>query len=180
MRSNYLRKVTGKELKKHYEWLVREKEGCCFVYFARTEKYRYFVCMGWHHYDDEMVKDEHGNPVTGRYGVKYKPIWKIAWKIGRQTHNNAMQCDFDIDFEMPWNTKAYCDKMNAGLTAKERRRGVRYVEGEVYDTTEIVCLKDGKTTPEGYRDWNALAAHIRKTAREVFAYAKEVEPGEGD
>ena len=81
---------------------------------------------------------------------------------------------------MPWNTKAYCDKMNAKLTEDERKRGDRYVEGEVYDTEETIELKEGKTTPQGYRDWNALAAFVRKTAREVLAYAKEVDPEEGE
>ena len=42
-----LKEVTGKELKKWWEWLVREQEGCCSVNFASTEKYRYCVCMGW-------------------------------------------------------------------------------------------------------------------------------------
>ena len=54
----------------------------------------------------------------------------------------------------------------------------RYVVGDVYDTREILELKEGRTTPQGYRDWNALAAFVRKTARKVLAYAKEVDPVE--
>lgn len=172
MKTCDLKEVTGKELKEWYEWLVHEKDGCCSVHFASTEKYRYFVCMGWHHYDDEVVKDEHGNPVTGRWGVKYKPTWKIAWKIGRQTHCNAMQCDFDVDFEMPY------------VTEEMAKADPKLCEGDVDDTCEVVeCVKIihkpfkycGKTwrpwrwsVPKGYRDWNALAAHIRKTARRVW------------
>ena len=156
------KEVTGKELKKWYEWLVREQEGCCSVHFASTGKYRYCVCMGWHHYDDEVVKDEHGNPVTGRWGVKYRPIWKIAWKIGRQTHNNLMRCDFDVDFEMPYVTEAMA------------KADPKLCEGDVDDTCEEVFADNrpgiigGWTSPKGYRDWNALAAYMRKTARRVW------------
>ena len=164
MKTCDLKEVTGKELKEWYKWLVHEKEGCCAVRFASTEKYRYCVCMGWHHYDDEMVEDGHGNPVTGRCGVKYRPIWKIAWKIGRQTHNNAMQCDFDIDFEMPYVTEAMA-KADPKLCA-----------GDIDDTLEIVSA--GKRTtiyretkfsaPTGYRSWEDFAKYVRKTARRVW------------
>lgn len=92
-----------------------------------------------------------------------------------------MQTDLDLDFDMPRNTKAYCDKMNAELKAKgEYSKYNRYVEGDACDTQEIIELKVGKTTPQGYRDWNALAAAVRKTARKVLAYAKEVDPEEGE
>ena len=161
MRANRkLRKVTGKWLKESYAWLVANDCGCCHVAFGTTANHEVCVCVGW------MADgpDEH----------------KVAWKIGWQTFNNGMQTDLDIDFDMPWNTKEYCDKMNARLTAEERRRGDRYCEGDVYDTEETIELKDGKTTPAGYRDWNALAAYVRKTAREVLAFAKEVDPDEGD
>ena len=90
-----------------------------------------------------------------------------------------MQTDLDIDFDMPWNTKAYCEKRNAELEAQGLLHPLnRYVEGDVYDTLETIELKEGKTTPKGYRDWNALAAFVRKTARKVLAYAKEVDPEE--
>lgn len=159
-----LRKVTGKWLKQTYAELVKEDCGCAHIPFSNTAHHEVCVCVGW-------SDDGRGSQAEG-------PHYSVAWKIGWQTFNNAMQTDLDIDFGMPWNTKAYCDKMNAKLTKEERRRGVRYVEGDVYDTEEIIELKEGKTTPQGYRDWNALAAHIRKTAREVAAYAKEVDPEE--
>lgn len=153
-----LRKVTGKWLKQVYDELVEQNCGCAHIPFLATAHHWVCVCVGW--MDD-------GTP-TG----------SIAWKIGWQTFDNAMQTDLDIDFDMPWNTAAYCEKMNARLTAEERKRGDRYLEGEVYDTESEITLKPGRTTPIGYRDWNALAAHIRKTAREVAAYAKEVDPEE--
>ena len=161
-----LKEVTGRWLKGCYKWLVKEEQGCCHIVFGTTAKHNVCVCVGW-------TDDGTGSQAEG-------PHYSVAWKIGWQMFDNAMQTDLDIDFDMPWNTKAYCDKMNAKLTKEERKRGVRYVEGDVYDTEETIELKEGKTTPQGYRDWNALAAFVRKTAREVLAYAKEVDPEEGE
>lgn len=154
-----LRKVTGKWLKQVYDELVEQDCGCAHIPFSNTADHEVCVCVGW--MDDGTEKGS------------------VAWKIGWQTFNNAMQTDLDIDFDMPWNTAVYCEKMNAQLKARgELSKYNRYVVGEVYDTEETIELKPGWTTPVGYRDWNALAAHIRKTAREVAAYAKEVDPKE--
>ena len=160
-RNEELAKCTGKWLKGCYKWLVKEDCGCCHLVIGTTAKHNVCVCVGW---TDDGTKDG-----------------KVAWKIGWQTFNNAMQTDLDIDFDMPWNTKAYCDRMNAKLKAEGKySRNIRYVEGEVYDTEETIELKEGKTTPQGYRDWNALAAYVRKTARNVLAFAKENDPEEGE
>lgn len=156
-----LGQVTGKWLKQMYAELVKQDCGCAHIPFSNTANHRVCVCVGW-------TAD---GPKT----------WKVAWKIGWQTFNNAMQTDLDIDFDMPWNTEAYCEKMNAQLKARgELSKYNRYVVGEVYDTEETIELKPGRTTPVGHRDWNALAAFIRKTARKVAAYAKEVDPEEGE
>lgn len=158
-----LSEVTGRWLKESYKWLIANDCGCCHVEIAESGTHRVSVCVGW-------TADE-------------SKVWKysVAWKIGWQTFNNAMQCDFDLDFDMPWNTKEYCDRKNAELKAKgEYSEYTHYVEGEVYNTEEVIELKPGGTTPVGYRDWNALASHIRKTAREVAAYAREVDPVKED
>lgn len=158
-RNEELAKCTGRWLKGCYKWLVKEDCGCCHLVIGTTAKHNVCVCVGW---TDDGTKDG-----------------QVAWKIGWQTFDNAMQTDLDIDFDMPWNTKAYCDKMNAKLKAEGKySKYIRYVEGEVYDTEETIELKEGKTTPQGYRDWNALAAFVRKTARNVLAFAKEVDPEE--
>lgn len=160
-RNEELGKVTGKWLKGCYKWLVREDCGCCHLVFGTTANHNVCVCVGW----------------TDCGGGEYK----VAWKIGWQTFNNAMQTDLDLDFDIPWNTKAYCDRMNAELKAKgEYSKHNRYVEGDACDTEETIELKEGKTTPQGYRDWNALAAFVRKTARKTLAYAKEVDPEKGE
>lgn len=158
-----LSEVTGRWLRESYKWLVANDCGCCHVDFAESGTHRISVCVGWM----DVGAEEGGC---------------IAWKIGWQTFNNAMQTDFDIDFDMPRNTKEYCDRMNARLTAEERKRGDRYCEGDVYDTEEAIVLNPlpGRPVPAGYRDWNALAAHIRKTARKVAAFAREVDPVEED
>lgn len=160
-----LSEVAGSWLKKSYKWLVSNDCGCCHVDFAESGTHRISVCVGW-------SDDGCGSQAEG-------PHYLVAWKIGWQTFKNAMQTDLDIDFDMPSNTEAYCEKMNAQLKARgELSKYNRYEVGEVYDTEEFIELKYGRTTPVGYRDWNALAAFIRKTARKVAAYAKEVDPEE--
>ena len=162
-----LSEVTGRWLRESYKWLVAQECGCCHVEFAESGTHRISVCVGW-------TDDGGGSQAEG-------PHYSVAWKIGWQTSRNAMQTDLDLDFDMPWNTKEYCDRKNAELKARgELSRYSRYVEGEVYDTEELIELKPGRTTPANYRDWNALAAHVRKTAREVAAYAREVDPVKED
>lgn len=157
MRKGYLKEVTGKTVKGWYEWLLKEDQGCCSVYFADNDKYRYCVCMGWH----ASGTDENG-----------KQQWVVAWKIGRQTHNNAMQCDFDVDFEMPYVSEA------------EAAANPELCAGDVDDTLEIVSARKRTTiyretkfsAPDGYRSWEALATQIRKTARRVWQdWRKEAE-----
>ena len=157
----WLRKVTGKWLKDAYNWLREHEDegGCYHIGFGNSGSHEVCVCVGW-------TKRDYDGPEK----------WYVAWKIGWQTFNNAMQCDLDIDFSMPWNTKEYCDRMNAKLTKAEKKRGFRYCEGDVYDTEEIIELKPGGRAPKGYRNWDALAAFIRKTARDVLKFAREVDP----
>lgn len=183
MRTCDLKEVTGKELKKWWEWLVREQEGCCSVHFASTEKYRYCVCMGWRKVGVDDGPGEWRTCGAMRYQtMKSHEEWRIYWKIGRQTHNNIMQTDLDLDFEMPFVTEAMAEA-DPELCA-----------GEVDDTSEEVeCVKImrkpfkycGKiwhpwrwSVPKGYRDWNALAAHVRKTARRVWRDWKDKDDDE--
>ena len=123
MKTGSLRDVTGKFIKESVEWLEKEQMGCCSVCFATDDTYNYAVCIGWHDSGDG---------------------WVVAWKIGRQTTNNVMQCDLDVDFEMPYNPKT----------------------GDVDDTLETIEVVDGR--PVGYRSWADLAAHMRKVARRVW------------
>lgn len=173
-----LEKVTGKWLKEAFEWLWSHEDqgGCYHLPFAYSANHEICVCVGWTKVD---VDDGPGEPFkvgnSTIYPHKSHEEWKTAWKIGWQTFNNGMQTDLDIDFEMPYNTKEYCDRMNAKLTDEERKRGDRYCEGEVFNTEEVIELKPGKKTPVGYRTWNDLAMYVRKMARKVAAFAKEVD-----
>ena len=184
MRTCDLEEVTGKELKKWWEWLVREQAGCCSVHFASTDKYRYCVCMGWRS-GFGPASEEKWVGKDGRLRPSFCPPvdqkeaadgWRICWKIGRQTHNNIMQCDYDIDFEMPYVTEAMA-KADPSLE-----------EGHVDDTDETVDLKWGRVftkgrngridrmelgAPIGYRSWEDLARTVRKTARRVFREWKD-------
>ena len=180
MRSCDLGEVTGKELKRWWEWLVREQAGCCSVHFASTEKYRYFVCMGWQsgYYalasnvqwlgKDEKWRPAFCPPVTPG---EEKNGWRVCWKIGRQTHNHIMQSDYDIDFEMPYVTEAMA------------KADPELVEGDVDNTNNVVLLKWGKVlakdrngcvksmrlgAPVGYRSWEDFAKNVRRTARRVW------------
>ena len=132
MKYGKLKEVTGKFVRESYDWLTEEQMGYCSICFAQDRKYDYAVRIGWH----DCGRDEG---------------WKVAWKIGRQTHENIMQSDLDIDFEMPYNEEA----------------------GDLDDTEEMIEVVGGK--PVGYRSWATLAKYIRKTAERVWNDWKEVE-----
>jgi hypothetical protein len=179
MRHTDLKNVTGKLLKDWWEWLVREQEGCCSVHFASTEKYRYCVCMGWLSGYGPASDEKWFGKCGGLRPAFCPPVdpkeddkgWRICWKIGRQTHNNIMQCDYDIDFEMPY------------VTEEMAKADPELVEGDVDDTNSAVVLKWGKVvtkgrnrhiesmrlgSPVGFRSWEDLARYVRKTARRVW------------
>lgn len=179
MRQTDLKHVTGKVLKDWWEWLVREQEGCCSVNFASTEKYRYCVCMGWRS-GFGPASEERWRGKDGKWHQAFCPPvdpkeadkgWRICWKIGRQTHNNIMQCDYDIDFEMPYVTEAMAEA------------DPELVEGDVDDTDNEVVLKWGKVVtrgrngyiesmrlgaPVGCRSWEDFAKYVRRIARRVW------------
>lgn len=128
-------KIDGKTLKDWAAWLKDKDCGCCHMKVGDTAEHEVDVCMGWHDYGDGPEEKDYAN-------------WKICWKIGWQTFNNAMQCDFDVDFEMP----GPCNE-----------------QGDVYDT--VSEIGEIKTT----KDWNKLAAEINKTAKDVFKCAVEID-----
>jgi hypothetical protein len=142
MKTGELKEVTGEWVKSCYNWLQKEKQGCCSLWYASTDKWCYCVCIGWHHYDDDMVKT--------KWGVKYCPIWKVAWKIGRQSHDNAMQCDFDVDFEMPFPCNEY---------------------GDVWDSLDVIEPNVFEANMKKF--WNEVAVEIRKEARKVWQFFKD-------
>ena len=129
MKTGGLKDVTGKFARSSVKWLHARQMGCCSICFATDDRYNYSVCIGWH---------------DGGHG------WEVAWKIGRQALNNVMQCDFDVDFEMPYSDES----------------------GDVDDTLETIEVVGGK--PVGYRSWAELASRMRREARRVWRDWNEV------
>ena len=130
-----LGKIDGKTLKGWVAWLKDQDCGCCHRAIGLTDKHEVDVCVGWHNYGDGPKENGYAN-------------WKICWKIGWQTFNNGMQCDFDLDFDMPWPCNEYND---------------------VYDTVSEVG------DPKTMKEWDALARVINRTAKEVFKCAVEID-----
>ena len=129
MKFGSLKDVTGKCARSSVEWLHARQMVCCSICFATDDRYNYAVCIGWHYTGSD---------------------WVVAWKIGRQTTNNIMQSDLDIDFEMPYSAES----------------------GDVDDTLETIEVANGK--PVGYRSWGDLASRMRVEASRVWNSWKEV------
>ena len=143
MRNANIREVTGSTLKSWYEELKATEDGggCFSICFASDDKWNWVVCMGWLETGPERIPQPDGTfkDVEGDDG------WRIAAKVGRQTLNNIVQCDYDIDFEMPCHDD----------------------DGEVDDTERVF---DGK--PETMKEWNRIASWLRKDARRMKEYAE--------
>ena len=129
--TNYTRrniaKCTGKWLKGCIYWLVKTQGGCCHLKFDTDVENDYCICVGWHDYT--------GDPKDG------DSRYKLAWKIGRQSVRNVMQCDLDVDFEMPYSEES----------------------GDVDDTLHVL-----DPIPKTKRDWEREATLARKEARRIW------------
>ena len=134
MKFGKLSEITGKTIKSWYEWLDKEGDGCSSLCFESDDRYNYAVCMGWHNLGDGPKEKNYNH-------------WVIAWKIGRQTHNNIMQCDFDVDFEMP-----------------------RDPDGDLDDTLQAVEFPETADMAE----WDAMASEMRSEAERIWDTWKEI------
>ncbi len=112
-----LEKLTPDFVRGWFEGLIEAQEGCCHLEYAADEKYVYSVCMGW----TQGFSDKQG-------------LFDVAWKIGRQTHNNIMQTDLDIDFEQPWDEDT--GDVDNTLTLVD---GSSNWEHEAYEMREEAC-----------------------------------------
>ena len=136
-----LPKITGKTVKDHVEWLRANDCGCCRFHLTDTENYSMYICIGWHDYGEGHVEmsEDGSNPL--QKWVPDPDSCRIAWKIGMETFDNAMQCDLDVDFIMPYDEN-----------------------GEVYDTLgEIGEIGNMK-------GWNALAAEMNRAAKDAVEW----------
>lgn len=142
-----LPKINGKTVKEQVEWLKKEDCGCYHFHLTDTDNYRMHICIGWHDYGEGHIEMSKDGSYPLQKWVEDPNSWRITWKIGMETFNNAMQTDLDIDFIMPYDEES----------------------GDVYDTeSEIGEI----TTMKG---WNALAAEMNKTATEVVKWQTEYE-----
>lgn len=114
-----LNKINSETVKGYVAWLKKENMGCCHFNVGDTAHYQMHICVGWHDNGD---------------------AYEIAWKIGIESFNNAMQCDLDIDFLMPWDEET----------------------GEVYDTLQTIEGED--------IDWDALANEMNEAAARGYQW----------
>lgn len=102
------------ELVKRFEdavnHMVTLKEGCYFWWLdTDNEGNNWALVIGW---QDGYEEDESDDLSDG--------TWHLAAKIAYQPYNSIMQCDYDIDWIMPYDKKT----------------------NEVWDTDTTVYLKD--------------------------------------
>lgn len=83
-------------LTKSIKWLNDRKCGCCFQKVAETDNgTSLFIVLGW---SDGYDVAAPGTPnADGTY--------RINSKIAYQHSNNIMQCDFDVDWNQPYNVE---------------------------------------------------------------------------
>jgi len=131
--------VTADELKKAADYLASTKEeGGCYRWkvYANTEDNKDIsIVLGW---TDGFDKND---PDKDKY---QDDTWRLAVKVGYQPSNSIMQCDYDIDFYLPYNpdTGDVCDDC----------------EYCIYETTDFEALaKDiNKNTSWVIKHWKEL------------------------
>lgn len=105
-----LKKITGKDIKEAVDWLWGHKQdgGCVHQVLGTTDDgTKLCFVVGWANGRDYGDDDK-------KYGY-FDEGYCISAKIGYQHRNNAMQTDYDWDFNMPydletgdvWDTSSY-------------------------------------------------------------------------
>lgn len=85
---------TLNELLEDIQWLNQQKCGCCYHTVDTTDGgTKLAIVVGW---SDGFEEAKEGTPNADG-------TWRICAKVAYQHANNAMQCDFDIDWAMPYN-----------------------------------------------------------------------------
>lgn len=95
-----LKKITGKDIKEAVDWLWEHKEGGgCIHHVLGTTDDGTKLCfvVGWAAGRDYGDDDK-------KYGY-FDEGYCISAKIGYQHSNNAMQSDYEWDFNMPYDTE---------------------------------------------------------------------------
>lgn len=118
-----VKKITLDELRSDIEWLEKNKCGCCHHEVACTDEGTVLcIVVGW---EDGFEKAKAGTPLAdGTY--------RICAKIAYQHANNCCQCDYGVDWLMPYDpktgnvddtsTSVSCDRHNVKWLNDEARR----------------------------------------------------------
>ena len=117
-------KLFAKQVQDSVAWLLEKQCGCCHFKVCDTALYEVDAVIGWHDIGDGYV---------------------VAWKIGLQSFNNAMQCDMDIDFLLPWNEEGdciggateICGEHDKGITLKAAAAIAREIRAEAKQIARI-------------------------------------------
>ncbi len=89
-----MKKITLDELREDIAWLDERKCGCCYHEVACTDEgTKLCIVVGW---SDGFEEAPAGTP-------RADDTWRICAKLAYQHANNVMQCDFDLDWTMPYN-----------------------------------------------------------------------------
>lgn len=87
-------KITLDELKADIAWLDERKCGCCHHQVAETgEGTVLCIVVGW---EDGFDEAPAGTPLADG-------TWRICAKVAYQHANNCCQCDYDVDWLMPYD-----------------------------------------------------------------------------
>lgn len=129
--------VTSDQLKNAADYLASTKEqGGCYHWKVCSQGDKDIaIVLGW---TDGFDKND---PAKDKY---QDDTWRLAVKVGYQPSNSMMQCDYDIDFNLPYNPDT----------------------GDVYDDCEY-CIYE--TT-----DFGTLAKDINYMASYVIEHWKEL------
>lgn len=88
--------VTADELKKAADYLASTKEqGGCYHWkiCANTDDNKdIYIVLGWTQYEYDSGNTKY-----------YDKGYNLAVKVAYQPSNSIMQCDYDVDFNLPYN-----------------------------------------------------------------------------
>lgn len=91
-------KLTVEELRKSADIILNEKSGCYIWYLEKfVDGYDYALVMGW---QDGFEEDDFTDGNNDKYAIN---DFRICLKFARQSSDSCMQCDYDIDWEYPYD-----------------------------------------------------------------------------
>ena len=83
--------ITGEEIKRVVEYLAKCKEGCFHNTITNKDGYDIAIVIGWTAFDDTDDKDKY-----------FDDNHRLAIKVAYQSDKSFMQCDYDVDWLLPY------------------------------------------------------------------------------